>query len=273
MRGPELKAADRDRFFARLGRSGLGLLEYSGGATLLLGQTLRGVLSSPARRWGQALQQLERVGWQSLPVVAFMSFFIGMAVAFQISYQMHKLAFAADLYLPSFAALMILREIGPVLTGLIIAGRVGAASAAELGTMRISGQIDALRALASNPVRYLVVPRLAALCLGLPLLTLYADAIGLAGGYLVGTTQLALSPTLYWQMSARLITSPDLFTGLIKALVFAVIIATISSFEGLRARGGAKGVGRATTRAVVISFVLIIAADALFTAAFYAIGG
>jgi phospholipid/cholesterol/gamma-HCH transport system permease protein len=248
-----------------------GLLEYAGGTSLLLWETLQGLISPP-RRWGRAIWQVERSGWQSLPIVTFMSLFIGMAVAFQVSYQMHKLAFSTDLYLPSFAALMILREIGPVLTALIVAGRVGAAIAAELGTMSVTQQIEALRALATNPIQHLVVPRFVALIISLPLLTIYADVIGLFGSYLVGISKLDLSATLYWQMTPRLVVSQDLFTGLFKALVFAVIISTISSREGLRTEGGAEGVGRATTRAVVISFLLIIAADALFTAIFYAVG-
>lgn len=256
---------------ARLRDGTWGLLEYAGGATVLFLQTLSG-LAGPPRHWQRAFVQVGRSGWQSLPIVTFMSLFIGMAVAFQVSYQMHKLAFSSDIYLPSFAALMILREIGPVLTTLIVAGRVGAAIAAELGTMNITQQIEALRALASNPVQHLVAPRFAALIISLPLLTIYADAIGIFGSYLVGITKLGLSSALYWQMSSRLVVSQDLFTGLIKALVFSIIICIISSFEGLRAHGGAEGVGRATTQAVVISFVLVIAADALFTAVFYAAG-
>jgi len=256
---------------ARLRRGALGLLAYAGGSTLLFLRSIQG-LASPPRRWGRAIAQIERSGWQSLIIVSFMSLFIGMAIAFQVSYQMQKLGFAGALYLPSFAALMILREIGPVLTALIVAGRVGAAITAELGTMKITQQIDALRALATDPIDYLVVPRFVALLISLPLLTVYADFIGILGSYVVGVAKLDLGSTLYWQMSTRLVVSQDLFMGLIKALVFAIVISTISCFEGLRAEGGAEGVGAATTRAVVIAFVLIIAADALFTAVFYAVG-
>jgi len=215
---------------------------------------------------------MERIGWGSLPIVSFISLTIGVAVAFQTAYQMQKFSFSTHIYTASFASLMIFREIGPVLAALIVAGRVGAAITAELGTMAITQQIDALRALATNPTKFLVVPRFLALIIGLPLLTIYADAIGLLGGYLVGVTQLDIGSRLYFEMSAILLAVKDLGTGLVKAFVFAVIICIISCYEGLRTGGGAEGVGRATTRSVVVSFTLIIAADSFFTAVFYFTG-
>jgi phospholipid/cholesterol/gamma-HCH transport system permease protein len=248
------------------------LLEYVGGASLLLFETLRWLGHSSSWRGRRILTQMERIGWGSLPIVSFISLTIGVAVAFQTAYQMQKFSFSTQIYTASFASLMIFREIGPVLTALIVAGRVGASITAELGTMVITQQIDALRALATNPIRFLVVPRFLALFIALPLLTVYADAIGVLGGYLVGVTQLHIGSQLYFEMSTMLLALKDLGTGLIKALVFAVIICAISCYEGLRTVGGAEGVGRATTWSVVVSFTLIIAADSFFTAIFYFIG-
>lgn len=239
---------------------------------MLLFETLRWLGHPSSWRGSRILIQMERIGWGSLSIVTFISLTIGVAVAFQAAYQMQKFSFSSHIYTASFATLMVFREIGPVLTALIVAGRVGAAITAELGTMVITQQIDALRALATNPVRFLVVPRFLGLIVGLPLLTVYADVVGVLGGYLVGITQLNVGSQLYFEMATMLLALKDLWTGLIKALVFAVIICTISCFEGLRTEGGAEGVGRATTWSVVISFTLIIAADSFFTAIFYFIG-
>ena len=247
-------------------------VHYVGDNALLLADTLRWLTRPGAWRAGRILGQIERIGWNSLPIVSFIALTIGMAVAYQTAYQMQKFGFGTYIYTASFSALMVFREIGPVLTGLIIAGRVGAAITAELGTMQITQQIDALRSLATDPTKYLVVPRFVALVIGLPLLTLYADVIGLAGSYIVGTTQLDIGSQLYLHMSQTLLAAKDLWTGLVKSLVFAVIIGVVSCHEGFRTRGGAEGVGRATTRCVVIASTLIIASDAFFTAIFYFTG-
>ena len=248
------------------------VLSYVGGASLLLFEALRWLSHPSSWRWSRIVAQMERIGWGSLSIVTFISFTIGIAVTLQAAYQMQKFSFSSHIYTASFATLMIFREIGPVLTALIVAGRVGAAITAEVGTMVITQQIDALKALATNPVRFLVVPRFLALILGLPLLTVYADAVGVLGGYLMGITQLDIGSRLYFEMSTTLLAMKDLWTGLAKALVFAVIICIVSCYEGLRTTGGAEGVGRATTWSVVVSFTLIIAADSFFTAIFYFTG-
>lgn len=247
-------------------------VRYVGQSTLLLGDTLRWTARPGAWRAGRILRQIERIGWNSLPIVSFIALTIGMAVAYQTAYQMQKFGFGTYIYTASFSSLMVFREIGPVLTGLIITGRVGAAITAELGTMQITQQIDALRSLATDPVKYLVMPRFVALVIALPLLTLYADVIGLVGSYIVGTTQLEIGSQLYIHMSQTLLAAKDLWTGLVKSLVFAVIIGVVSCHEGFRTRGGAEGVGRSTTYSVVIASTLIIAADAFFTAIFYFTG-
>jgi len=247
-------------------------LRYGEGLLLLLFETVRCLARPGTWRLSRLAAQFERIGWGSLPVVALISFTMGVAVSFQIAYQLQKLGLANPIYTASFSALMVFREIGPVLTALIVAGRVGASITAELGMMNITQQVDALRALATSPVKYLVVPRCLALVVALPLLTIYADAVGVLGGYVVGTTQLHIGSRFYFEMSATLLAFKDVWTGLLKSVVFAVIIGTVSCYEGLRTAGGAAGVGRGTTRAVVVSFLLVIAADALFTAMFYFIG-
>ena len=241
-------------------------LERAGSLGLLLTQTLGGCWTRPLRM-GAVLYELRKIGLQSWLIVAAISLFIGMVLAFQSAYQMQKLA--ADIYIASLVALSIVREIGPIMTALIVSGRVGSSIAAELGTMKVTEQIDALQTLATDPVRYLVVPRFVAMVIAVPLLTPWADAIGIFGGFLVGSFKLGILPSLYWKMTTIPLLYKDLFSGLLKSLVFGVIICIVSCFEGFRTTGGAEGVGRATTQAVVGSFFLIIAADCLFTAMFY----
>jgi len=207
------------------------------------------------------------IGVLSFPIVFLVSLFTGMVLALQSAYQLTKMD--AQMYISSLVALSVVRELGPVLTALVIAGRVGASITAELGTMKVTEQIDALETLAANPVKYLVVPRFLALCLMLPILTIYADFIGIAGGYLIGVYKLLIGPTIYMKMTFDPLMFKDIFSGLFKSLIFAVIICIVSCYEGFRTEGGAEGVGKSTTLSVVTSFILIIAADCLFTALFY----
>lgn len=240
--------------------------EYAGSLGLLFTQTVGGCFMRPLRVQA-VIHELWKVGVQSLFIVSLSALFIGMVLAFQSAYQMQKLA--AEVYIASLVALSVIREIGPVMTALIVAGRVGSAIAAELGTMKVTEQIDALMTLAADPVRFLVVPRFIALVVALPLLTLWADAIGIFGGFLVGTLKLNILPSLYWKMTTLPLVYKDLTSGLLKALVFGIIIAIVSCLQGFRTEGGAEGVGRSTTMAVVTSFILILSADCFFTAMFY----
>jgi len=239
---------------------------YAGSLCLLLAQTVGRMVASPLRAKA-VIYELWKIGVKSWFIVALSSLFIGMVLAFQSAYQMQKLA--AEVYIASLVALSVVREIGPVITALIVAGRVGSAIAAELGTMKVTEQIDALMTLAADPVRFLVVPRFLALLVALPLLTLWADAVGIFGGFLVGTMKLGILPSFYWKMTTIPLVFKDLASGLLKAFIFGVIICVVSCFEGFRTEGGAEGVGRSTTVAVVTSFILIIAADCLCTALFY----
>lgn len=248
------------------GKRLISLLEYMGGAAILLSKTIFWAPVPPFKK-KSTLQHMYRIGVQSLPIVSLISLFTGIVLALQSAYQMQQIS--AEMYIASLVALSVTRELGPVLTALIVAGRIGASITAELGTMKVTEQIDALETLATNPVRYLVVPRFVALVIMLPLLTIYADIIGIIGGYIVGTYKLHITHHMYMKMTFEPLFHKDVFTGLLKALSFAIIICTISCFEGLRTEGGAEGVGRATTLSVVVSFILVISADCLFTALFY----
>ncbi len=244
----------------------VALTEYAGQLGVLLAQAVGGCFVKP-KRWRLVLYELWKIGAQSWLIVALCSLFIGMVLALQSAYQMKRLA--AEIYIASLVSLSVVREIGPVMTALIVAGRVGSAIAAELGTMKVTEQIDALVTLATDPVRFLVVPRLVATLVAMPLLTLWADGLGVLGGFLIGTVKLGILPSVYWKMTTLPLVFKDLSSGLLKSGIFALIICIVSCFEGFRAEGGAEGVGRATTTAVVSSFMFIIAADCLFTAIFY----
>ncbi len=254
------------RYLEILGRKIISFVRYIGGMAVLFGQTFYCTFRFPPRI-REILSQMKNIGVNSLPVVFLTSLFTGMVLALQSAYQMQKIG--AEIYIASLVALSMTRELGPVLTALVVAGRVGAAITAEVGTMKVTEQIDALETLATNPVRYLVVPRFLAIVVMLPLLTIYADFVGILGGYMVGVGKLGISSSLYLRMTYEPLILKDIFTGLLKALVFAMIICIVACFEGFSTTGGAQGVGKSTTLSVVTSFILIIAADCLFTAVFY----
>lgn len=248
------------------GARAVELFWYTGSLCLLFVQTVGGAVARPLRGTAVA-REISKIGIQSWFIVSVSALFIGMVLAFQSAYQMKKLA--AEIYIASLVSLSVVREIGPVMTALIVAGRVGSAIAAELGTMKVTEQIDALTTLAVDPVKFLVVPRFLAILVALPLLTLWADAIGILGGFIIGTMKLGVLPSLYWKMATLPLVFKDLFSGLLKSFIFGMIICIVSCFEGFRTEGGAEGVGRTTTVAVVVSFLLIIAADCICTAMFY----
>lgn len=252
-----------------LGHNFLDMMRYAGGAAILMGQTLFWI-PIPPLRFRQMIEQMSRIGVDSLPIVSMISLFTGMVLALQSAYQLQR--FAAEMYVASLVAFSMTRELAPVLTALIIAGRVGASITAELGTMKVTEQIDALETLATNPVKYLVVPRFMALVITVPLLTLYADIIGVMGGYTIGVYKLGISHAMYMKNTWDPLRYKDIWTGLVKSLVFAIVICIVACYEGMNTDGGAEGVGRSTTSSVVVSFILIIATDCFLTAMFYFIG-
>jgi len=240
--------------------------EYAGGLMLLLVQTIGWLVVPPFKR-RQTSEQMEHMGVNSVPIVFLTAFFAGVVIAFQSAYTMKKMS--AEIYVASLVSLSMTRELGPVFTALVVAARVGASVTAEIGTMKVTEQIDALESLATNPIKYLVVPRFLALVLMMPVLTLYADFVGIAGGFLVGASKLHIPPELYLRKSFDSLQYKDVLTGLLKSVVFAVIISIVACYEGMRTRGGAEGVGRSTTLSVVVSCILVIASDCFFTALFY----
>jgi phospholipid/cholesterol/gamma-HCH transport system permease protein len=209
------------------------------------------------------LKQMEEVGVRSMPVVLVTATFTGMVLALQ-SYSGFQ-RFQATSFVGSVVALSITRELGPVFAGLMVSGRVGAAMAAELGTMKVTEQIDALVTLATNPVKYLVVPRVVAATLVLPVLVVFADLVGILGGYFVSVYLLGANPYVYVAKTYQYLEFKDIYTGLIKASVFGMLIALISCHHGFVAEGGAEGVGRATTRAVVASSMMVLISDYFMT--------
>lgn len=249
-------------FLARLGRVVLSLFaEVGRGFLFLRDSAVQGL--SPPYYFGQLLRQMMRIGYFSLPVVGLTAFFTGGVLALQIYVGSSR--FNAENLVSSIVALGITRELGPVLAGLMVAGRVAAAIAAEIGTMRVTEQIDALTTLSTNPYRYLVTPRVVAATLTLPLLVAIADTIGIMGGYIVGTRSLGFNAAAYLKNTVDFLQFHDVFSGLVKSAVFGFIIAFMGCYQGFHSRGGAEGVGRATTNAVVSASILILAANYVMT--------
>lgn len=208
-----------------------------------------------------------RVGPGSFFISALVAFFIGIIMSLQMAYQMLELS--AEIYIPSVVAVSLTRELAPVLTSLIVAGRFGAGITAEIGTMVVTEQVDALKAFAVNPIKYLVVPRFMALIVMLPILTIFADLIGIFGSFVLCIFKMDISAPLFYSMVIQSLTMKDIMTGLIKTICFGAIIAIVGCHQGFQVKSGAEGVGKATTSSVVLSFILIIIADCLFTTVFY----
>jgi len=213
------------------------------------------------------LKQIEEVGIKSIPVVLITGTFTGMVLALQ-SYTGFK-RFNAEAFVGTVVALSMTRELGPVLSGLMVSGRVGSAMAAELGTMQVTEQIDALYTLATNPIKYLIVPRFLASLIVMPVLTVFTDVVGILGGYLVSVKLLGSNPTVYLRRTYDYLDLEDIYIGLFKAFIFGMIIAIIGCYQGFNTQGGAEGVGKSTTRAVVLSSLLILIANYFITAMFF----
>jgi len=252
---------------AAVGRGTLGVVRGTGSATLFGALGLSHLLRPPF--YGRMfLRAFVEFAYFSLPVVAMTAVFSGMVIALQSFTGFSR--FNADSAVAGVVALSVVRELAPVLAALLVSGRVGAAMAAEIGTMRVTDQIDALTTLSTNPVKYLVTPRLLAGLLALPLLTVVADILGVAGGFLVSTVKLGFSPHTYLVSTSDILTTTDIVAGLSKAAVFGFLIALMGCYHGYNSRGGAEGVGSATTSAVVAASILILAFDYVMTELFFA---
>ncbi len=253
-------------FFASIGRFFLNLCTGIGRFVIFTADSVR-CLFTPPYFFSVWLSQFYRIGWLSLPLIALTALFTGAVLALQIYIGGSR--FNAEQIVPSIVLISILRELGPVLGGLTVAGRVSSAIAAEIGAMRATEQIDALTALSANPKKYLIAPRLLAGTLSLPLLTLVADIIAIAGGYFTGITRLGFNGTTYLKNTADNFVTEDLTSGLIKAAFFGFVISLSGCYHGYYSKGGAQGVGRAATSAVVTSSVLILALNYLLTELFF----
>lgn len=253
---------------ALIGQVFLSFLTALGRLSLFVGHAFRAALSPPYYP-KQMLRMMIEIGYYSLPVIGLTAIFTGGVLALQ-SYTGFS-RFSAESSVATVVVLSITRELGPVLAGLMVAGRIGAAFAAEIGTMRVTEQIDALETLSTDPFRYLVFPRLLAGVLMLPCLVLVADIIGVFGGYVVSTEKLGFSPTSYLSSTWEYLEMRDVVSGLVKASVFGFLIALMGCYHGYYSRGGAQGVGASTTNAVVSASILILLFNYLITELFFAL--
>jgi phospholipid/cholesterol/gamma-HCH transport system permease protein len=235
-----------------------------------LGNLLAAVLAALRRpatiNWADVTRIMERAGADGLPIVVMITFLVGMVTAFQAIVQLRQ--FGADIFVADLVALSVTRELGPLMTAIIVAGRSGAAFSAELGTMSVSEEIDALRTLGLSPYGFLVYPRIIALVLVVPLLTLVGDLCGILGGVFVSMLRLDITLTAYWQRTLEVLDLWDVASGVLKSVVFGWAIALVACQRGLATRGGAAGVGLSTTSAVVASLFSLVVIDALFTVIF-----
>lgn len=254
-------------FLAAIGRTFLGFLAATGRLSVFTGITL-GHCVRPPIYWRLLGRQLVDIGYYSLPVVGLTTLFSGMVLALQ-SYTGFS-RFNAESAIATVVVLSMTRELGPVLAGLMVAGRIGASMAAEIGTMRVTEQVDALTTLSTSPYKYLVVPRVLAGIISLPFLVLIGDIIGVFGGYLVGVHKLGFNAGGYLKSTFDFLEVQDVVSGLVKAAVFGFLIALMGCYHGYHSGRGAQGVGRATTNAVVSASILILISNYLITELFFA---
>ena len=250
----------------RAGDEAFGMLGFLGESALTLITGLR----HPARlRWRPVLYNIRTAGFDALPIVGLLSFLLGIVVAYQGADQLRR--YGANIFVADLVGLSMLREFAPLITAIIIAGRSGSAYAAQIGTMAVTEEIDAMRTIGIAPMELLVLPKIIALVIAMPLLTVFADALGVAGGMLMARAQLGVTFPEFLDRFSKAVSITAYMVGIGKAPVFAAIIAVVGCYQGFRTEGGADQVGRQTTRSVVQSIFLVIVADALFSVAFSAL--
>ncbi len=250
----------------QVGHKTLSFMQSIGIVSIFVGKTIAGLFRRPFY-FAIVLRQLLIIGYYSLPVVAMTAFFSGAVLALQ-SYNGFS-RFSAESSIATVVVLSITRELGPVMAGLMVAGRVGASIAAEIGTMRVTEQIDALYTLSTDPIKYLVTPRVLAAVITLPCLVLVGDIIGVMGGYLISTSKLGFNSTTYIINTVEYLETMDVVSGLVKAAAFGFIISVMSCYHGYYSDKGARGVGAATTSAVVSSSILILITNYFITEIFF----
>ncbi|MDB4933830.1 MAG: ABC-type transport system involved in resistance to organic solvent, permease component [Labilithrix sp.] len=262
-RKPEGAIAQVGRATVEVKEEAKGILDFFG-SMVLAGFTL--IRHPRAGHWKEVMPLMERTGADAVPIVVLINFLVGFVMAFQSAKQLKM--FGANIYVADLVGISLTRELAPLMTAIIVCGRSGAAFAAEIGSMKVNEEVDALRTLGLTPFGWLVVPRIAALVLVVPILTLLADFIGISGGLVVGITDLDLTPQGYIIETLDSVRGMDVFTGLVKSVVFSIAIALIACQQGFAATGGAEGVGKRTTSTVVTSLFSLVLIDALFTVIF-----
>lgn len=253
-------------FVSAVGRIFLSFLRHTGRLAIFTGVSVSHCVRPPVY-WRLIVRQMIDIGYFSLPVVGLTAIFTGMVLALQSHTGFAR--FSAEGAVATVVVISITRELGPVLAGLMVAGRIGAAIAAEIGTMRVTEQVDALTTLSTNPFKYLVAPRIIAGLLMLPCLVLVADIIGVFGGFLVGAYKLGYNPATYLHSTWEYLKPLDVISGLVKASAFGFIITLMGCYNGYHSKGGAQGVGQATTNAVVSASILILTSNYILTALFF----
>ncbi|OGR07821.1 MAG: hypothetical protein A3K23_01595 [Desulfobacca sp. RBG_16_58_9] len=252
----------QDRFFYRAGHTAMGFVDYMGDLTLFFLEACR-TLSRPPWFFREVIAQMYHVGVKSFFLVVVASFAVGLVLAMQ---GLRVLTwFGAGNYIATSVALTFFRELGPLMAGIMVAARGGSGMGAELGSMRVTHQIDAMTVSAINPMKYLVVTRIMACMLILPLLTVASNIVGILGGLVIGVTQEAMTPTYYYTLTLKYLTLRDVLPGIGKTSVFGMIVGTVSCFHGYTTKHGTFGVGQATKTAVVASILLILIADVFLT--------
>ncbi|MDD2762974.1 MAG: ABC transporter permease [Opitutaceae bacterium] len=230
-----------------------------------------GLVKRPGRfRWHDCFAEMQQCGAMALPIVSLISLLVGLIMAYQAAVQLRQ--FGADIFVADLVGLAVVREMGPMMAAVVLAGRTGAAFAAQIGNMKTGEEIDALETLGIPAVDFLVMPRLLALTLMMPLLALYANCLGILGGMIVSASVLEIPPSAYWIESQTIIDLSDVSSGLIKSVVFGILVAVAGCLRGLQCERSAAGVGRAATSAVVTGILLIIVADAVFAVLFNVLG-
>ena len=259
--------------FSKVGEGLKSLLDASTQALAFVGDLIKALgrtLANPRQiRWRDVAVCMERVGVDGLPIVGVISFLLGLIMAWMSSLQLQS--FGANIFVASLVGLAMTRELGPIMTAVLIAGRSGSAFAAEIGTMKVNEEVDALAVMGYDPTCFLVLPKMMATLVVLPLLTLYADLLGILGGLVAAVLSMDLTVYAYIKQTVKTLDTFDVTSGLIKSLVFALIIAGVGCQQGFMVRGGAQGVGTATTSAVVAAMALIIVANCIFAILFYVV--
>jgi phospholipid/cholesterol/gamma-HCH transport system permease protein len=262
-------------FTVQIGQSVLNALSYLGALATLSARAAYYTLVAPIQgkpvRFQRTISQAMQVGVRALPILSLITFFIGLILALQAAYELKR--FGAINFVASAVAISMSRELGPLITAIVVIGRSGSSFAAEIGTMKVTEELDALETMAINPVRFLVAPKFIAMVIMLPCLTIWANAMGVLGGSLFGVAKAGFTFIGYIHATMDALFLRDILSGLVKSVMFGVTITAVGCQEGLSTGAGAEQVGRSTTSAVVISIFLVIAVDLVFTALFYFLGG